>query len=146
VVEEFVEGVEVTVGILGNAPDERILGVMEVEPVDGDPRFVYSLEVKRDWRRRVRYHVPPRLGARAVAEVEAAALTAYRVLGCRDFARMDFRVAASGAPFFLECNALPGLDFQNSDLVFLSRNVFNHRQLVQAILVEAAERCGMRVS
>jgi D-alanine-D-alanine ligase len=145
-VEEFVEGVEVTVGILGNAPDERILGVMEVEPVDGDPRFVYSLEVKRDWRRRVRYHVPPRLGARAVAEVEAAALTAYRVLGCRDFARMDFRVAASGAPFFLECNALPGLDFQNSDLVFLSRNVFNHRQLVQAILVEAAERCGMRVS
>jgi D-alanine-D-alanine ligase len=143
-VEEFVEGVEVTVGLLGNTPHERVLGVMEIEPVDGDPRFVYSLEVKRDWRRRVKYHVPPRLAPGVVAEIESAALTAFRILGCRDFARMDFRVAPSGAVYFIECNALPGLDFQNSDLVFLSRNTLDHRRLVQAILAEAASRCGMR--
>ena len=139
-VEEFVGGPEVTVGVLGNTPDERILGVMEIEPVDKDPRFVYSLEVKRDWRRRVRYHVPPRFGAGVISEVEAAALSAFRLLGCRDIARMDFRLDPSGQLFFLECNALPGLDPQNSDIVFLSREKFSHRQLVQAVFHAATKR------
>ncbi len=143
IVEEFVEGVEVTVGILGNTPRERILGIMEIEPVDGGPRFVYSLEVKRDWRRRVNYHVPPRLGAAVVAKIEENAIKAFRLLGCRDFARMDFRIDGAGTLFFLECNALPGLDSANSDIVLLSRNVLTHRRLVQEIFIEAATRCAV---
>lgn len=141
-VEEFVEGPEVTVGILGNTPGERILGPMEIAPVGWAPRFVYSLEVKRDFRRRVSYHVPPRLGAAAVAKIEETAIKAFRLLGCRDFARIDFRLDSSGTLFFLECNALPGLDPANSDIVILSRGVLTHRQLVQEIFLEAARRCA----
>jgi D-alanine-D-alanine ligase len=143
IVEEFVDGTEVTVGILGNTPCERILGVMEIEPVGGDARFVYSLEVKRDWRRRVNYHVPPRLGGEAVAEIEEQAIKAFRLLGCRDFARMDFRMDSSGRLFFLECNALPGLNSANSDMVLLSRGRLTHRQLVQEIFLEAVRRCAV---
>jgi D-alanine-D-alanine ligase len=142
IVEEFVAGAEVTVGILGNTPFERVIGVMEIEPIDADPRFVYSLEVKRDWRRRVKYHVPPRLGGEALAEIEGLAVKAFRLLGCRDVARMDFRLDCSGTPFFLECNALPGLNSANSDMVLLSRNVLTHRQLVQEIFLEAVRRCA----
>jgi D-alanine-D-alanine ligase len=142
IVEEFVEGPEFTVGILGNTPSERILGVMEIEPVGGGPRFVYSLEAKRDWRRRVNYHVPPRTDSRTLARIEETAIKAFRLLGCRDFARMDFRMDRTGALFFLECNALPGLDSANSDIVMLSRNVLTHKQLVQEILIEAAMRCA----
>jgi D-alanine-D-alanine ligase len=139
-VEEYIEGIEVTVGILGNTPRERVLGVMEIAPVHPDPHFVYSLEVKRDWRRCVSYHVPPRLEAGMVAMIEATAIRAFRLLGCRDFARIDFRLDRSGTLFFLECNALPGLDPANSDLVFLSGHILTYRQLVQAILLEAALR------
>jgi len=143
IVEEFVDGTEVAVGILGNTPCERILGVMEIEPVGGEARFVYSLEVKRDWRRRVNYHVPPRLGDGAVAEIEEQAVKAFRLLNCRDFARMDFRLDCSGRVFFLECNALPGLNSENSDMVLLSRGKLTHRQLVQEIFLEAVKRCAV---
>jgi len=143
IVEEFIDGTEVTVGILGNTPCERVLGIMEIEPVGSGSRFVYSLEVKRDWRRRVVYHVPARLGGSAVEEIGEAAVRAFRLLGCRDFARMDFRLDASGRLFFLECNALPGLNSSNSDMVILARNTFTHRQLVQEIFLEAVRRCAL---
>jgi len=142
IVEEFVDGAEVTVGILGNTPCERLVGMMEIEPVGAVSRFVYSLEVKRDWRRRVVYHVPPRLDARALEEIGEAAVKAFRLLGCRDVARMDFRLDGSGRPFFLECNALPGLNAANSDMVLLSRGTFTHRRLVQEIFLEAVRRCS----
>jgi D-alanine-D-alanine ligase len=143
-VEEFLPGVEVTVGVLGNGASADVAGVMEIEPVDGGP-FVYSLEVKRDWRRRVRYHVPARLDAAALARVSHLALQAYRLLGCRDAARLDFRCDAAGSPRFLECNPLPGLDPDNSDMVMLAAPRRRYSELVQDIFCAAAQRTGLRV-
>ena len=61
-VEEFIDGDELTVGIIGNErPD--IVGIMRVLPTEPTERFVYSLEVKRDWRRLVRYECPAELKA-----------------------------------------------------------------------------------
>jgi D-alanine-D-alanine ligase len=145
IVEEFIDGVEVTVGILGNSPCEQIIGVMEIAPVDEETRFVYSLEVKRDWRRRVRYHVPPRLDGETRAEIERLAVKAYRLLGCRDCARMDFRLDRSGKPHFLECNPLPGLNPSNSDIMLLSQHALPYKRLVQGILLEAAKRTATRM-
>ncbi|MBL7649182.1 MAG: D-alanine--D-alanine ligase [Candidatus Hydrogenedentes bacterium] len=142
-VEEFVSGVEVTVGITGNGPEARCLGAMEIAPVNATAPFVYSLEVKRNWREEVRYFVPPRLDAEVLGELHRLALTAYRLLGCLDFARMDFRLDASGRPHFLECNALPGLNPESSDIVFLSRDTVPYDSLVQGILVDAARRQGV---
>jgi D-alanine-D-alanine ligase len=142
-VEEYLSGPEVTVGILGNGTSAEILGVMEIAPVANDPLFIYSIDVKRDWRKRVAYHVPPRLPAATVDTVGRYALLAYRLLGCRDFARIDFRLDAEGRPCFLECNPLPGLDPDNSDLVILARHRnITYDQLVQRIFREAFERCG----
>ncbi len=58
-IEEFLPGAEVTVGVAGNQAETRILGMMEITAVNPQPEWTYSLEVKRDWKRRVRYHVPP---------------------------------------------------------------------------------------
>jgi D-alanine-D-alanine ligase len=144
-VEEFLGGPEVTVGIIGNGTEAEVLGAMEIAPVMGDGAcpFLYSIDAKRDWRNRVRYHIPPRLSAEAMSVVERDALTAFRLLGCRDFGRMDFRFDAEGRPCFLECNALPGLDPDNSDIVLLSRNRISYDTLVQRILLEAAKRTGV---
>jgi D-alanine-D-alanine ligase len=147
-VEEFLCGAEITVGIIGNGEEASILGAMEIAPlVDDSTRpFIYSIDAKRNWRNRVRYHIPPRLSAGEVTSVESKALAAYRLLGCRDFARMDFRFDAAGRPCFLECNPLPGLDPENSDVVLLSRDHIPYDKLVQRILLEAMKRTRVRLS
>jgi D-alanine-D-alanine ligase len=139
-VEEFLPGPEVTVGIVGNGAQARVLGMMEIAPADGEGPFVYSVEVKRDFRRRVSYCMPPRLPAAALDALARRALAAFRLLGCRDVARFDFRLDAAGEPRFLECNPLPGLNPESSDLVILSRAVLPYDDLVCGILIDAAER------
>jgi D-alanine-D-alanine ligase len=142
-VEEFLPGMEVTVGLAGNAGDVRLVGMMAIEPVGAaNGPFVYSVEVKRDWQRRVRYTVPPRLPAETLEELEAAARSAWQLLGCRDLARIDFRLDGAGRPHFLECNPLPGLHPVNSDIVLLSRDTLPYRRLVQGVVHDAATRLG----
>lgn len=144
-VEEFLTGAEVTVAIAGNGPDVRILGMMEIAPVsDGQP-FVYSLEVKREWTRHVRYHVPPRLDGNILDALHGYALIGYRLLGCRDIARIDFRLDAHGVPHFIECNPLPGLDPITSDVVMLSKGHLPYDTLIQGILLDAMRRTGVSV-
>ncbi|OWK46997.1 D-alanine--D-alanine ligase family protein [Fimbriiglobus ruber] len=142
-VEEFIAGDEVTVGIVGNDPP-RVLGVMRIVPKTATDRFVYSLEVKRDYQNHVEYECPARLPADILREVEAAALTVYDALGCRDVARLDFRIR-DGLPYFIETNPLPGLNPETSDLVILARlmNV-SHAELVGMIFAAAAERYGIK--
>jgi D-alanine-D-alanine ligase len=138
-VEEYIEGEELTVGIVGNDPP-KILGVMRVLPTTPEERFVYSLEVKRDYLRRVRYECPAQLPPAHLKAVEDAALGIYRELGCRDVARIDFRLK-DGVPYFLEVNPLPGLNPESSDLVILSRLAgWSYEQLIESILRAAVER------
>lgn len=144
-VEEFLPGMEVTTGIAGNGRNARVLGLMEIAPVSGERAFVYSLEVKREFRSRVRYHVPPRQERPVIAAIESLALTAYRLLGCRDVARIDFRLDADGRPRFIECNPLPGLNPESGDIVILSRETVPYDELVQGILRDAAARAGVRI-
>lgn len=139
-VEEFLPGMEVTIGLAGNGADLRVLGMMEIGPADPNETFVYSLEVKRDWRRRVAYHLPPRLDAPTLAELERLAMTAYRLLGCLDLSRMDFRLDAAGRPRFIECNPLPGLNPVTGDIVLLSRPTLPYERLVQGVLESAMLR------
>jgi D-alanine-D-alanine ligase len=138
-VEEYIDGDEVTVGLIGNAPP-RLIGVMRVLPVQPTERFVYSLEVKRDYLRQVRYEVPPRLSASMNETVEKAARRAYEVLGCRDVSRIDFRLR-DGVPYFLEVNPLPGLNPDYSDLVIMARAAgWRYDELIATILQAAIDR------
>jgi D-alanine-D-alanine ligase len=138
-VEEFIAGDELTVGVLGNQPP-RLLGIMRVLPTAPTDRFVYSLEVKRDYLRQVRYECPARLGRTVTPAVERAALAAYQALGCRDVSRVDFRLR-HGVPYFLEVNPLPGLNPESSDLVIMARTLnWTYEQLIESILQAALDR------
>jgi D-alanine-D-alanine ligase len=141
-VEEFIDGDELTVGLVGNDPPE-IIGVMRVSPTRTAGPFVYSLEVKRDFRRQVRYECPARLSAKDQAAVERAALAVWRVLGCRDVSRVDFRLR-DGVPYFLEVNPLPGLNPESSDLVILAGlRGWSYEQLIERILGATLRRLRM---
>jgi D-alanine-D-alanine ligase len=140
-VEDFIEGDEVTVGMLGNEPP-RILGMMRVMPVKPTEHFVYSLEVKRDFRRQVRYECPPPLPGPVLKAIEEAALTSWRTLGCRDVARIDFRLR-QGKPYFLEVNPLPGLHPDDSDLVIMGSMIgWSHARIVETVFQAARERAA----
>ena len=143
-VEEFLPGKEVTVGIAGNCPNARVLGMMEIAPAEevAEP-FAYSVEVKREFRKRVRYHMPPRLDAKIIESLRCLALVAFNLLGCRDVVRLDFRFDAEGQPRFLECNPLPGLNPESGDIVILSRSSLSYDNLVQGILLDAMSRVGV---
>ncbi|MBX9578922.1 MAG: D-alanine--D-alanine ligase [Gemmataceae bacterium] len=141
-VEEFIAGDEVTVGITGNDPPQP-LGVMRVVPRRPDEHFVYSLEVKRDYANRVDYEAPARLAPGASEAVVADALTVFAALGCRDVARADFRVRG-GVPYFLEINPLPGLNPETGDLCVLAGRLgITHADLISTILDAAVKRYGL---
>jgi D-alanine-D-alanine ligase len=141
-VEEFIVGDEVTVGIVGNDPPEPI-GIMRMVPKKAGENFVYSLEVKRDWQENVEYEAPAKLPPEVTRAVEADALAVFAGLGCRDVARADFRVR-DGVPYFLEINPLPGLSPDSGDIVFLAyRMGLTYPQLVGMILDAAVKRCGL---
>jgi D-alanine-D-alanine ligase len=98
--ERFVEGRELAVGVLG----DEALPIVEAIPERGDR---YDFEARYEIGR-TRFVCPAELDGSAQEAVAAAALGAYRTLGCSGFARVDLILAADG-PQVLEANAIPGL-------------------------------------
>ena len=139
ILEEFIDGDEVTVGIIGNSPP-KVLGMMRVLPKRKDEHFIYSLEVKRNYLNLVEYECPAQLGEKILEKIELSSLKVFKALGCRDFARVDFRVNPKGIPYFLEINPLPGLGTY-SDLVIMAIKMgWTHEELIGAVLDAALER------
>jgi D-alanine-D-alanine ligase len=143
-VEEFQSGPEVTVGVLGNGATAKVIGVMEIVPKKTPlERFVYSLEVKRNWEQEVEYVVPPQRERALIEALERTALAAYRALGCRDVARVDLRIGGDGVPRFIEVNPLPGMNPVTGDLCILSAKAgLPYRGLVRGIVDAARRRLG----
>jgi D-alanine-D-alanine ligase len=142
-IEEFVNGPEFTVGVLGNE-DPFVLGVMQIE-IKGSPpeESIYSLEIKREWEEKVRYHCPPLVDQNLLRNIEEVALQSYRTLDCRDVSRVDIRVGEDKTPYFLEINPLPGLSPVYGDLVMMARNMgWDYAKLVKTIFHHALERYG----
>ncbi len=99
-VEKYIAGREMTVGVLGDSP----LPVIEIAANKG----FYNYECKYT-RGKSKYIVPAKIPANQSKEAQEAALKAYRVLGCQDFARVDFRLSREGELHCLEVNTVPGM-------------------------------------
>ncbi|MCE5258250.1 MAG: D-alanine--D-alanine ligase [Chloroflexi bacterium] len=144
-IEEYLPGREFTVGIVGNGADAHIIGTMEVVMCQREMQAIYSYEIKEQWQKYVTYTSPP-VGALSEA-VEALALGCYRTLECRDAARVDIRLDASGTPSFMEINPLPGMNPIFSDLPIIAyRAGLTYDGLVQAIIGSAMRRLGLQWS
>jgi D-alanine-D-alanine ligase len=138
-VEEVILGDEVTVGIIGNSPP-KVLGMMRIIPKQKEGYFIYNLDVKRNYLELVEYECPAGLEEKVLQRIQISSLRALQALGCRDFARLDFRISTAGVPYFLEINPLPGLG-AHSDLVIMAKKMgWIHRQLISAVLNAARRR------
>jgi D-alanine-D-alanine ligase len=111
-VEQFIRGRELNVALI-EAPDLHTLPISEVLFTDKDPNFWPIVTYDAKWRPGSRDYeaTPPRYPAnvspRLSERLEALARRAFRLLGCRDYARVDFRVRPSGKPYILEVNPNP---------------------------------------
>lgn len=137
-VERYLPGRELTVGILGTGPRARALGALEVLLGDDAERGGYTYTNKRDYERLVSYRSAVDATAQRAQQV---ALAAWRALGCRDGGRVDLRCDADGNPHFLEVNPLAGLHPEHSDLPILcGLTGMGYRDLVLAIMDSALQR------
>lgn len=120
IIEEYIDGREIHCAVLGNDPPEA-LPLFEMEfsdrvGADGEalPKII-TFRAKWDPTSKDFYAMDSRCPAEGlepevVAHIQDVALRAYRVMGCRDYARVDMRVDAStGDPFILEVNPNPDL-------------------------------------
>jgi len=140
-VEGYIAGREFTVGMLGERRP-RVLPPMEIVFLDkADPTPIYSFEMKQDWNDKIRYEVPAKLAPKELDRLERAARECFSALGCRDVARVDFRMDAEGRIFFIEANPLPGLAPGWSDLVLIAKAAgIEYRNLIGEILSFAIRR------
>ncbi len=144
-VEQFLPGDEITVGLCGNPPRVRVLGMMKIAPAQAGPEpFIYSIENKRDWERKIRYLPQTSIAPALRTRLREAAVRAFEVLELRDIARIDFRLDARGAPKVIDVNPLPGLSPRYSDLPILCRlSGCSYRDLIRGLLTAGLSRCGL---
>ncbi len=114
--------------------------MMRVLPKTKVEHFVYSLEVKRDYVNLVDYESPVKLPAQVLEKLEKASLDSFRVLGCRDFSRVDFRVSRDGTPYFIEINPLPGLGTYSDLIIMAGKLGHSHESVIRSVLDAALER------
>lgn len=143
-IEEFIQGREVTVGLLGNGDSLEVLPVLEtLFPHEGN---FYSYHVKKNSDVFLQYACPAQLDSRTLQKIDKAARTVFTALRLRDVARMDFRISSDGIPYFLEVNPIPGLAPGFSDLPRICElSGICYEELIKTILNTALVRLGLVV-
>ena len=138
-VETYLPGRELTVGISGTGSRATVLGVLEVVFTADAEAHGYSYANKKLVH--ARYRIADDATAAAAADI---ALRAWTGLGCRDLGRVDCRCDATGRPQFLEVNPLAGLHPVLGDVVILAGLVgVGYETLIGSVVSSAAERLGI---
>lgn len=114
-IESWLPGQEFTVAVLGNGKEARCLPLVSMRwdalPLGAQP--IYGYEAKWLWDTPDHpldlFECPAKIEKELARDIRAAALSAYRVLGCRDWCRVDVRCDAAGRPMVVELNPLPGI-------------------------------------
>jgi D-alanine-D-alanine ligase len=113
-VEEFIEGRELHVSVLGNDP-AVMLPIIEFDFSDLPPDHPHLISYDVKWNpldeiyHKIHTSCPARLSRREKKKVESISLAAYRILGCRDYARLDLRLGKHNRVWVLEVNPNPDL-------------------------------------
>jgi D-alanine-D-alanine ligase len=140
-VERYLPGREFTVGITGTGAASRIVGTTEILLLAGAEAGAYTLLNKEDWKGRVTYRRGDPLDDATVAEAEAVALAAWRLLGCRDGGRLDLRCDEHGRVHLIELNPLAGLRPDYSDLALIARaEGLSYDELIARVIASASAR------
>ena len=104
IIEDFVEGTELAIGVIDLGAGPIALPAVEIEPRSGHFGFE-----ERYIAGETDYFVPARLSKAVASKAAKVAIDAHEALGLRHLSRVDMIIDAKGVPWFLEANVLPGL-------------------------------------
>ncbi len=136
--EQFIEGREVNVALLGNAPAQPL---PPVELSFGDGPSVYRYEDKTGKSgRKVELVCPAPLDEETTTHVQDLARRAFSAIGCYDCARVDFRLDNDGNFHILEINSLPALGPRGSYVRAAKEAGLDFADLVNRLVEEASAR------
>jgi len=147
-VEEYIEGRDITASVIGNGEEAVVLPLSEITyPEQSGPKLLtfdakWSPETLEFQGAKAR--CPSILAYKVEAMIKDIALRAYRVMGCRDYARVDFRLQGK-VPFVLEVNANPCINPNDSGFVRSSKAAgYSYAAMVTKI-IERAVRDRLQV-
>jgi D-alanine-D-alanine ligase len=140
-IERFLRGREITLGIVGNGSDARALPPLEIQYKDGNETLTFEKKELDDSF----FHCPAHLSPGEMERMQSLALHAYRTLGFKDYGRIDTILTEEG-PFLLEGNTFAGLtctpaEKPHSYIGFMARaEGRGGRELIDEIVKAAARR------
>lgn len=153
-IEEYLEGKEFTVAVLGNSDDARVLPIVEINLNSVPEGFnkIYSYEVKWFFDTRENkldiFTCPAKISKKLEKRIEDIVLKAFKTLRIRDWARFDVRCDLKGNPSIIEVNPLPGIlpnPDDNSCFPKAAREIgLDYDSLIQTILNFAIDRNGLK--
>jgi len=146
-VEEFIEGRELTAGILEDGKP-TILPILEIDFSNcvKSGEYFYSWRMKEFQGNRELglipdFYCPARLDEETDRKVKEIALRTHQAIGCLDISRTDIRLSKDNIPYVLEINPLPGLDPKESNFPIMAYAAgIKYDDLIEAILMSAATR------
>jgi len=148
--EEFIDGREVYVGVVGTQWRLEILPVVELdfgkqwdpdEPKVSDRDVKFGDEVEDGAEAKMAKDISPEL----MQKLERAALLAFRALKINDYARIDFRIDANNEPYVLEVNPNPYLEKESELGMAANERGWSYTELIGRIVEAAAERYDLKV-
>jgi D-alanine-D-alanine ligase len=148
-VQEYLTGQEYSVGLIGN-PDQglRALPILEVDYSRLDPNLPRILGYESKWEPDSPYWTQIRYQEAQLAEIQQQQLIEHSArmferLGCRDYARFDFRADAKGEIKLLEVNPNPGWCWDGKLNLMAGFQGMRYSELLGQILLAAVERLGI---
>ncbi|MER8501749.1 ATP-grasp domain-containing protein [Mesorhizobium sp. M0195] len=137
-VEEYIEGREICVALLGNGELEVLpmveqdFGDRETRLMTWDAKFVAAAAVPKI--------CPAQIESGLATVLRDISIATFRACRCRDYARVDFRIASSGQPFVLEINSMPGLSMSSGFVIAAMTAGHSYSSLIHRILDVAHTR------
>jgi D-alanine-D-alanine ligase len=114
-VEEYIDGRELNVTVLGNGKNAKVLPTSEIIFGKSFAHKYKVVDFAAKWQKDSSAYkdtvgfCPAKLSEESKKKIEETCLAAFRITGCRDYARVDIRLSKEGIPFVLEVNANPGV-------------------------------------
>jgi len=149
-VEEYIKGRDLDVGVLGNGNTLTCLPIMEVAFKDmaPDPFRIFSYEAKWDEKsdlfKNTVYKYPEDIPKYVELKIKRVAMELYKILDVKDYGRVDIRLSEDNIPYVLEMNPNPGISCDCSTPMAAKSLGWEYHEMIQKILECAMERYGLK--
>ncbi len=149
-IEEFIEGKEISVGVLGSGDEREILPILEIEYSFGRTNTYEHKNLDQEI-----FHCPARIGEDETTRLQQMSHIVCEVLEIEEYGRLDWILRADGTPYFLEVNTFPGMVMPSEQEsktahygymgIMAHTAGYSRGEFVGKILENAAKRWGISV-